>query len=131
MNRKSQPTPVPKLNPEWVKQVRDEFYSFLRNTHFPEPKRNGARGSTFHYPESLIMLIAVLAVKCKVKTYQGIHRLVVQYWSLLTPQPKAQPISESQLRDRLKKIRHSPRRPAAFISQLFPETLEMHSRQRG
>jgi hypothetical protein len=131
MNRKSQPTPVPKLNPEWVKQVRDEFYTFLRSTHFPEPKRNGTRGSTFNYPESLILVIAVLAVKCQVKTYQGIHRWVVRYWSLLTPHPGGQPISESQLRDRLKKIRHSPRKSATFICQLFPETLETPGRQRG
>ena len=26
------------------------------------------------------MLIAVLRVKCKVKTYAGIHRLALQYW---------------------------------------------------
>jgi|SRR5581483_6747957 hypothetical protein len=95
---------------------------FLRATHFAEPVRNGTRGSTFEYPESLIMFIAVLAVKTKVKTYQGIHRMVVQYWSLVTPDPDLPPISESQLRGRLKKIRHSPRKPAGFISQLFPAT---------
>jgi hypothetical protein len=115
------PTPsVPKLNSEWIKQAKAAFDDFLQATHFPEPVRNGVRGSTFDYPESLIMFVAVLSVKAKVKTYQGIHRLVVQYWSLLTPVPDLLPISESQLRDRLKKIRHAPRKPAGFISQIFP-----------
>lgn len=112
--------PVPKLNPEWVKQAKAEFDEFLQATNFPEPVRNGVRGSTFEYPESLIMFIAVLSVKAKVKTYQGIHRLVVQYWIYLTSDPNLPPISESQLRDRLKKIRHTPRKPAGFISQIFP-----------
>ena len=83
--------------------------------------RNGQRGSTFDYPEWLIMLIAVLGVKCKVKTYLGIHRLTLQYWPLLTPDPALKPISESQLRQRLKKICHAPGTPAAFVLQLFPE----------
>jgi len=122
MPNKTSAIPVPKLNPEWIKQAKAEFDEFLRVTHFPEPERNGIRGSTFDYPESLIMFIAVLSVKAKVKTYQGIHRLVVQYWPLLTPDPDLLPISESQLRDRLKKIRHAPRKPAGFISQIFPTT---------
>jgi hypothetical protein len=33
------------------------------------------RGSEVEYPAWLIMLIGVLAVKCKEKTYVGIHRL--------------------------------------------------------
>ena len=120
MSNKTATPSVPKLNPKWIKQVKRQFRKFLRITKFPEPQRNGRRGSTFEYPEWLIMLIAVLAVKCKVKSYQSIHRLAVQYWNILTPTPKLKPISESQLRDRLKKIRHSPRRPAAFIFQVFP-----------
>jgi len=120
MPNKTPAPPVPKLNPEWVKQAKAEFDEFLQATNFPEPIRNGVRGSTFEYPESLIMFIAVLSVKAKVKTYQGIHRLVVQYWKYLTPRSDLPPISESQLRGRLKKIRHAPRKPAGFISQLFP-----------
>lgn len=120
MPNKTPAPAVPKLNPEWVQQAKSDFEEFLHATNFPEPVRNGTRGSTFEYPESLIMFIAVLAVKTKVKTYQGIHCVVVQYWSLLTPNPDLPPISESQLRGRLKKIRHSPRKPAGFISQLFP-----------
>jgi hypothetical protein len=130
MHTKSPLTAVPKLNPEWVKQFKDEFTEFLRITQFPEPQRNGARGSTFDFPESLIMLIAVLSVKCKIKSYQAIHHLVVQYWPILRPNPSLPPISESQLRGRLKKIKHSPRKPAAFIFQLFPETHETRSAHR-
>ena len=125
MPNKTSATPVPKLNPQWIKQAKTEFDEFLQATHFPEPVRNGIRGSTFDYPESLILFIAVLSVKAHVKTYQGIHRLVIQYWELLAPGPHLAPISETQLRDRLKKIRHSPRKPAGFVSQIFPaEELE-------
>ena len=120
MKRQANSPPISKLNPKWVKHTRQEFREFLKMTGFPEPVRNGTRGSPFEYPEWLIMFIAVLSVKAKVKTYLGIHRLAVEYWSLLTPDPDLKPISESQLRERLKKIRHTPGTPAGFISQLFP-----------
>ena len=124
MKRQTPSAPISKLNPAWVKQVKHEFLAFLRATQFPEPVRNGTRGSPFAYPESLIMLIAVLSVKAKVKSYLGIHRLAVEYWPLITPDKSLPPISESQLRERLKKIRHTPGRPAAFIFQLFsPQAL--------
>lgn len=110
----------PKLNPKWITAFARQWRHFLRDTGFPEPARNGARGSAFAYPESLIMLIAVLAVKCKVKTYLGIHRLAVMYWSQITPDTALPPISESQLRERLKKIGHTPGKPAGFISQVLP-----------
>jgi len=112
---------VSKLNPQWVTQTRADFLQFLQATKFPHPVRNGQRGSAFDYPEWLIMLIAMLAVKCKVKTYLGIHRLALQYWPLLTPDPALKPISESQLRERLKKIGHTLGKPTAFVLQLFPE----------
>lgn len=112
---------VGKLNPAWVRGFAKEFRGFLKETKFPEPERNGGRGSYFDYPESLIMLIAVLAVKCKVKSYLGIHRLAQEYWQYLSPDKSLKTISESQLRERLKKIRHEPGKPARFISQLFPE----------
>lgn len=120
MKRPSNSTTVSKLNPKWVKQVRQDFRKFLHMTNFPDPVRNGTRGSYFEYPEWLIMLIAVLAVKAKVKSYLGIHQLAVEYWSVITPDPNLSPISESQLRERLKKIRHTPGKPAGFISQIFP-----------
>ena len=117
----SSPT-VPKLNPRWLRQQKKEFYAFLKLTHFPEPLREGTRGTAYTYPESFIMLIAVLAVKLKLKTYLGIHRFIVRYWTLLTPAANLPAISEPQLRMRLKKISHTPRKPATFIFQLFPET---------
>jgi hypothetical protein len=69
------------------------------------------------------MFIAVLSVKCKEKTYLGIHRMACRYWSVITPDKNLAPISESQLRERLKKICHTPRGPAAFILQLFPQAV--------
>jgi hypothetical protein len=120
MKPQSSSATISKLNPAWIKQVKREFLDFLHVTNFPEPLRNGTRGSPFAYPEWLIMLIAVLAVKAKVKSYLGIHRLAVEYWALIAPDPTVSPISESQLRERLKKIRHTPGKPATFIFQIFP-----------
>lgn len=117
----SAPT-VSKLNPAWLRQEKKEFYAFLKLTHFPEPLRDGKRGTAFTYPESFIMLIAVLSVKLKLKTYLAMHRFVVEQWNVLAPHPNLPPISEPQLRMRLKKIKHTPRNPATFIFQLFPET---------
>jgi hypothetical protein len=110
-----------KLNPKWIVECRKEFKEFLDSTGFPHPERNGARGSSFEYPEWMIMFIAVLSVKSKVKTYLGIHRMVEQYWRYICPSKQVTPISETQLRERLKKIRHTPREPAKFIFQIFPE----------
>lgn len=111
---------VSKLNPHWVKQARDYFKQFLKVTHFPHPVRDGNRGSKFEYPEWLIMFIAVLSVKAKVKSYLGIHQLAVQYWDIIAEGTGLKPISESNLRLRLKKICHSFRKPASFIFQVFP-----------
>ena len=116
----SSPKPTPKLNPQWVRETRDTFTEFLHMTRFPHPVRHGVRGGTFLYPEWLIMFIAVLAVKCKVKTYLAIHRLALQYWDILAEGLDLEPPSESQLRERLKKIGHYPGDPATFIFQLFP-----------
>jgi len=112
--------PKARINPEWVKEARDYFKKFLKETKFPHPNRNGARGSKFSYPEWLIMFIAVLSVKCKEKTYLGIHRLAVEYWDIIAEGLNIKPMSESNLRGRLKKICHSPRKPAIFIFQIFP-----------
>lgn len=117
---------IAKLNPQWVKETRDHFKRFLKETKFPHPERNGNRGSKFDYPEWLIMLIAVLSVKAKAKNYLAIHRLSTRYWDVLSAGlPRllqAKPISETQLRERLKKICHSPRNPAMFIFQIFPRS---------
>lgn len=110
-----------KISKKWIEENRIMFREFLDQTEFPDPQRTGERGPTFQYPEWLIMLIAVLSVKLKIKTYIQIHRMAVEYWDQLTGGLKLKPISERQLRDRLKKICHHPRRPAKFIFQLFPE----------
>ena len=92
MKRQPNSTPISKLNPHWVKQVRQDFREFLKMTNFPDPVRNGTRGSRFEYPEWLVMLIAILSVKVKVKTCVGIHRLMVEYWALITPDPNLETI---------------------------------------
>lgn len=116
-------TKVGKLNRKWISQTRKYFLDFLDATNFPHPERNGARGSSFVYPEWLIMFIAVLSVKCKQKTYLGIHRMALRYWETIAEGLDLEPISESQLRDRLKKICHTHGKPAGFIFQVFPSHL--------
>ena len=115
---------VSKLSRDWIKRMRADFKEFLEETHFPNPKRMGKRGPEFEYPEWLIMFIAILSVKCKAKSYQAIHRMTMEYWSTIAEGLGLKPISESQLRGRLKKICHSPRKPAAFVFQLFPQLEE-------
>ncbi len=111
---------ISKLNPEWITENRQYFLDFLESTKFPHPERNGKRGSSFDYPEWLIMFIAVLAVKCREKTYLGIHRMTQKYWSQIGAGLDLSVISESQLRERLKKICHQPGKPTGFIFQIFP-----------
>jgi hypothetical protein len=110
-----------KISTRWISETRDDFRAFLEETDFPDPERIGERGPVFKYPEWLIMFIAVLAVKLKVKTYVQIHQMAVKYWEVIAKGFDLTPISERQLRERLKKIRHFPGKPAAFIVQLFPE----------
>ncbi len=111
---------VSKLNRKWISATRTDFLEFLKVTGFPHPERNATRGSSFDYPEWLIRLIAILSVKCKVKSYPGIDQLANQYWRQIAAGLEVPPISESQRRSRLKKICHSPGRPAGFIFQIFP-----------
>jgi hypothetical protein len=94
---------VSKLNTAWIAQTRKYFLEFLIVTKFPHPQRNGERGSRFAYPEWLIMFIAVLAVKCHVKSYVGSHQVALRYWGPVAADLDLPPISESQLRERLKK----------------------------
>lgn len=112
---------IKKFNPKWIIKTRKYFYDFLEATNFPEMERNGTRGTKFSHPEPLIMLISIVAVKMKIKTYLGIHRMVVDYWEYLNTDPTLKVISERQLRDRLKKIGHTIRKPPGFIFQIFPE----------
>jgi len=110
-----------KISTHWIRQTRNEFRSFLDETNFPDPQRLGERGPAFKYPEWLIMFIAILSVKLKIKSYVQIHKTAVKYWDIIAEGMNLSPISERQLRERLKKILHFPGKPAAFIFQLFPE----------
>jgi hypothetical protein len=97
------------VSKQWVKATRTYFLDFLRVTHFPEFTESQGRGSPSVYPEWLIMLIGVVAVKCKGKTYVGIPHLTTRYWSgLCGKDVQAAPISASPLRERLKKIGFVP-----------------------
>lgn len=109
------------VSKQWVKETREYFLDFLRATNFPKMSRQGERGSEVEYSEWLIMLIGVVAVKSKEKTYVGIHRLSTRYWKELCGQEvTASPISESRLRMRLKKICFEPGAGAGYIQQMFP-----------
>lgn len=110
-----------KISNKWIQETRETFREFLTETDFPDPERMGERGPTFKYPEWLIMFIAVLSVKFKLKSYVQIHKMAAQYWDVIAEGLSLKPISERQLRDRLKKNCHHPRKPAAFIFQMFPE----------
>jgi len=115
------PRKANKISTRWIRDTREAFRDFLDETNFPDPERLGERGPKFKYPEWLIMFIAILSVKLKVKSYVQIHKMAVNYWDIIAQGMDLSPISEKQLRDRLKKIRHFPGDPAAFIFQLFPE----------
>ena len=115
------PRKANKISTRWIRETREAFREFLDETNFPDPERLGERGPKFKYPEWLIMFIAILSVKLKVKNYVQIHKMAVKYWDIIAQGMDLTPISEKQLRDRLKKIRHFPGDPAAFIFQLFPE----------
>lgn len=125
------PKTIPKLNPKWILETRKHFLEFLQATKFPHPDRNGNRGSKFDYPEWLIMFIAVLTVKYKLKTYLAIHRFVKDNWKPITKGCEFKKIiCESNLRDRLKKICHFPRKPATFIFQIFSKDYLGYNSQR-
>ena len=110
-----------KISPKWVHQTRKYFLKFLHATHFPPVERHGQRGKTFEYPEWLIMLIGVLAIKCQEQTYLGIHRMTCRFWNeLCGRQVRLPPISESQLRTRLKKIGYQLGTAPGYVVQIFP-----------
>ena len=119
-----------KISENWILETRELFRDFLDETNFPDPERLGERGPTFKYPEWIIMFIAVMSVKLKLKTYVQIHKMAMQYWDIIAKDLDLKPISERQLRDRLKKICHHPGKPAKFIFQLFPELEQGQGRQR-
>ena len=109
------------VSKQWIRETRKYFLEFLWATNFPELVHAGERGPEVEYPEWLIMLIGVVAVKSKEKTYVGIHRLSARYWKeLCGKEITAAPISESRLRARLKKICFQPGAGAGYIYQIFP-----------
>ena len=105
---------INKISKKWIQKNRDEFRAFLIDTEFPDPDRLGERGPTFTYPEWLIMFIAVLSVKFKLKTYVKIHKMALQYWDVIAKDLDLKPISERQLRDRLKKNLPSPSKTSSI-----------------
>ena len=56
--------------------------------------------------------------------------MAVKYWDTVAQGLDLTPISERQLRERLKKILHFPAKPAAFIFQLFSELDQGQGDQR-
>ena len=126
MTRKSN-----KISTRWIRETCNDFRAFLDETDFPDPERLGERGPVFKYPEWLVMFIAILSVKLKIKTYVQIHKMAVKYWDVIAEGLDLTPISERQLRERLKKILHFPGKPAAFIFQLFPELDQRQGGQCG
>ena len=68
-----------KISTRWIRETRNDFRAFLDETDFPDPERLGERGPKFKYPEWLIMFIAILSVKLKIKTYVQIHKTVIRY----------------------------------------------------
>jgi hypothetical protein len=80
----------------FVKPVR--FRAFLDETDFPDPERLGERGPKFKYPEWLIMFVAILSVKLKIKSYVQIHKMALRYWDIIAEDMDLTPISERQLR---------------------------------
>jgi hypothetical protein len=104
-----------------VRQTRRQFLQFLHATRFPSVERHGQRGKTFEDPAWLIMLIGRLAVKCTEPTDLGIHRMTCRCWKALGGrQGPLPPISESQLRERLKNIGFQPGTPPGDVFQIFP-----------
>jgi len=97
-----------KISPQWISETRDDFRAFLDETDFPDPERLGERGPKFRYPEWLIMFIAILSVKLKIKSYVQIHKMALQYWPVIAAGLELSHIREILLRECLKKILHFP-----------------------
>lgn len=74
---------VKKISTRWIRETREAFRDFLDETNFHDPERLGERGPKFQYPEWLIMFIAVLSVKLKIKTYVQIQKMAVRYWDII------------------------------------------------
>ena len=65
-----------KISTRWIRETRNDFRAFLDETDFPDPQRMGERGPNFKYPEWLIMFIAILSVKLKIKNMYRFIKLL-------------------------------------------------------
>ena len=109
------------VSERWIRETREYVLEFLRATNFPEFSEQGGRGPEVEYPEWLIRLIGVVAVKSKEKTYVGSHRLSTRYGKeRCGKEVRAAPLSESRLRARVKKIGFAPGTGAGYRYQIFP-----------
>jgi hypothetical protein len=90
------PRKANKISTRWIRETREAFRDFLDETNFPDPERLGERGPKFKYPEWLIMFIAILSVKLKIKSYVQIHKMTVNYWDIIAQGMDLSPISEKQ-----------------------------------
>ena len=120
-----------RISGEWIRSCRKTFREFLRETGFPDIERHGERGPSFTFPEWLVMFIAVIGVKSKIKSYIGLHRFICEHWDDIGWDEGCRMISESQLRERLKKIKYAPGTPPGFVFQIFPEAFLREERQCG
>jgi hypothetical protein len=95
------PAPPARFPPPWVRQTRTSFLQFLDATRFPAVERHGQRGKTCTYPEWLILLMAVLAVKGTAQSYLGLHRMTCRFWNeRCGRQGRLPPISARHWRER-------------------------------
>ena len=51
------------VSKQWIRETRKYFLDFLRATNFPEFAHTGERGPEVEYPEWVILLMGVVAVK--------------------------------------------------------------------
>jgi hypothetical protein len=124
------PRSTGQISPKWVRQTCQSFLNFLPATHFPPVERHGQRGKTVAYPEGLLILIGVLAVKGQEQTSLGIHRMTCRFWHEVCGRQVQLPrLSESQWRVRLKKIGDQFGTAPGSVVQIFPPASLTESRQ--
>ena len=86
-----------KIPEKWIAETRELFRKFRDETDFPDPERLGKRGPKFKCPEWLIIFIAILSVKMKIKSYVQVHKMSMHHWDILGKNLGLKPISKRQL----------------------------------
>jgi len=104
-----------KISTRWIRETRTAFREFLDETDFPDPERMGRTWSGIQISRVADNVHCYPIGKVENQGYVRIHEMAVTYWDLIAEGFDLKPISERQLRERLKKIRHFPGKPAAFI----------------